>query len=126
MRMATAAPTSEAHAILLAAKGAEDDRSCVIATDTSGTILYWNEHAAATFGWSEEEALTRNVVDITPAMSSTAEAERIMHELIRGKSWSGRFLLRHRDGTPLVLSVTDLPVIYEGRVVGIVGVSRPA
>jgi PAS domain S-box-containing protein len=97
----------------------------VIATDTSGTILYWNDCAAATFGWSEQEALTRNVVDVTPAMHSTAEAGRIMETLNRGQSWSGKFLLRHRDGTPMVMSVTDVPVLYEGKVVGIVGVSRP-
>jgi two-component system, cell cycle sensor histidine kinase and response regulator CckA len=117
-------PTSAAHAILLAARAAEDGASCVIATDTSGSILYWNAHAASTFGWTEEEAQGRNIVDVTPTMHSTAEAERIMHDLNRGKSWSGEFLVRHRDGTPMVLTVTDTPVLFDGAVVGIVGVSR--
>jgi PAS domain S-box-containing protein len=117
--------TGAVEAITLAAHAAEDGTSCVIATDTSGTIVYWNEHAARVFGWTEEEALSRNVVDVTPTMHSTTEAERIMHELNRGNSWSGRFLVRHRDGTPIVISVTDVPVIHDGAVVGIVGVSEP-
>lgn len=122
--MTIAAPTSAAHAILLAAKAAEDGESSVIATDTSGTILYWNDQATRIFGWTDEEALTQNVVDLTPTMHSTAEAGRIMDALIRGNSWSGSFLVRHRDGTPMVMAVTDVPVLYEERVVGIVGVSR--
>ena len=112
--------------IVFAAQAAEDGRSCVIATDTSGTILYWNEHAARTFGWKEEEALSRNIVDVTPTMHSTTEAERIMHELNLGRSWSGRFLVRHRDGTPIVINVTDVPVMHDDVVVGIVGVSVQA
>ena len=115
--------TGAVPAIALAAQAAEDGRSCVIATDTSGTILYWNEHAERTFGWTQDEALSRNIVDVTPTMHSTTEAERIMHELNRGRSWSGRFLVRHRDGTPIVIAVTDVPVVHDDVVVGIVGVS---
>lgn len=118
--------TGAVEAITLAAQAAEDGTSCVIATDTSGTIVYWNDHAARIFGWSADEALSRNIVDVTPTLRSTTEAEQIMHELNRGKSWSGRFLVRHRDGTPIVISVTDVPVFHDGAVVGIVGVSEPA
>jgi PAS domain S-box-containing protein len=98
--------------------------SAVIATDNAGTILYWNATAESLFGWRSEEAVDRNVVDVTRGQQSAAEAESIMRELLAGKPWTGTFLVRQRDGTPMVVHVTDVPVLVDGAVVGIVGVSR--
>jgi PAS domain S-box-containing protein len=95
----------------------------VIATDTSGTILYWNDEAASLYGWRSAEVLGRNVLDVTPVMQSVSEAEAIMHQLLAGRPWSGRFNVRDKDGRPIQVHVTDIPVQHNGDVVGIVGVS---
>jgi PAS domain S-box-containing protein len=100
--------------------------SAVIATDTNGTIVFWNATAETLLGWSSGDVVGRNIVDVTRGQQSAAEAESIMRDLLNGKTWSGPFLVRHRDGTPILLHVTDIPVFSERSVVGIVGVSRRA
>ena len=118
--------TTEAGEIVRRAALALSGTDAVIATDDAGTILYWNGHAEALYGWKAEEALGRSVLDVTPASMSQAEAQRIMQTVLRGETWSGQFLVRHRDGSPIRVNVTDWPVTHDGRVVGIVGISSTA
>jgi len=112
--------------IVAAAEARNVQDAAVIATDSSGTIVYWNASAESLYGWRADEAIGRNVVDVTPTRSSSDEADRIMEELRRGREWHGRFIVRHRDGTPLVAQVTDVPVREAGSVIGIIGISRLA
>jgi PAS domain S-box-containing protein len=97
----------------------------VIATDSSGTILYWNARAESMYGWRADEAIGRNIIDVTPTHSTADEAAVIMEQLKRGETWEGDFLLQRRDGRPLLAHVTDIPVQHDGAVIGIVGLSRP-
>lgn len=98
--------------------------AAVVATSVSGTVVYWNEHAEALFGWRTDEALGRSILDVTPTRNSLDEATHIMERLIRGETWSGPFIVQRRDGTPIVIDITNYPVQVEGRVVGVIGVSR--
>lgn len=102
------------------------DTHAVIATDTEGYIVHWSPGAERLYGWRASEVLGRNVLDVTPATMSVAEAEEIMHRVNAGESWSGSFLVRHRGGTPMKVHVSDYPVTHEGRVVGVIGVSSAA
>ncbi len=115
---------SRTAAIVAAAKAQDTTEAAVIATDLRGTIVYWSEHAAALYGWAAAEAIGRNVVDVTPTYNSSDEAERIMEDLRRGKPWRGQFLVKARDGTPIVAFVIDTPVRSGNKVIGIIGVSR--
>ena len=99
------------------------DTHAVIATDTEGYIVHWSPGAERLYGWSADEVLGRNVLDVTPAVMSAALAEEIMHRVNAGETWSGSFLVRHRAGTPMKVHVSDIPVVHEGRVVGVIGVS---
>lgn len=99
--------------------------SPVIATDETGTVIYWNKAAERLYGWRASEAIGQNIIDLTPAMVSRAKAEEIMLQLLAGKPWSGEFTVRQRDGTALLAHVDDVPVIHAGEVVGIIGISRP-
>jgi PAS domain S-box-containing protein len=96
----------------------------IIATDMKGTITYWNLAAEQLYGWSEAEVLGRNIVDVTPAETGREQATNILNRLIAGKSWSGEFLAKHRDGTVFPAIVTDAPIANDrGELIGIVGVS---
>jgi PAS domain S-box-containing protein len=96
----------------------------IIATDTTGKIIYWNHAAEQVYGWQEAEVLGRSIVDVTPADSSQEQAAKIMNRLITGKSWSGEFLAKRRDGTPFPAIVTDAPITNDnGELMGIIGVS---
>jgi PAS domain S-box-containing protein len=96
----------------------------VIATDTQGNVIYWNRAAEDLYGWSAEEAMGRSIVEVTPSEELMERAQEIMGELMAGKSWSGEFVVRRKDGTSFPAMVSDTPVLdEEGNVVAIIGVS---
>jgi two-component system, chemotaxis family, CheB/CheR fusion protein len=52
------------------------------------------------------------------------QAADIMSRLRAGKSWSGEFLVRRKDGTVFPAMITDSPIFGElGELVGVVGIS---
>jgi PAS domain S-box-containing protein len=110
---------SELQSRLLDAVG-----QAVIVTDLQGAITYWNRFAEELYGWSEPEVLGRSIVDVTPSEGFRERADDIMAELKEGKSWSGEFLVRRKNGTSFPAMVTNTPV-YDaaGSLVGIIGVS---
>ncbi len=96
----------------------------VIATDMAGKVIYWNKAAEKIYGWTNEEALGRNIVELTPAQQTKEEATEIMQRLMEGDSWSGEFLVQRKDGTVFMAFVADSPVYNEqGVVSAIIGVS---
>ena len=96
----------------------------VIATDLEGRITYWNRSAQDLYGFSAEETMGRFVVDVIPSEAYRERAEQIMLQLRAGRSWSGEFEVRRKDGTTFPAMVTDTPVRDEqGNLVGIIGIS---
>ena len=102
----------------------DTDRQAVIGTTLSGEIVYWSETAERMYGWTAAEVEGQSIVEVTPAQASRTHAEEIMERLRMGRSWSGEFLVRTRDGEEFRALVTDVPVKDpQGRLVGLVGVS---
>jgi PAS domain S-box-containing protein len=96
----------------------------VIATDIEGKITYWNRHAEKLYGWSAAEAVGRNILEVTPAENTSAEASEIMSRVAAGETWTGEFDVRRRDGSVFPAQVSDTPIHDEaGRLVGVVGIS---
>lgn len=96
----------------------------VITTETGGTIKAWNAVAGSTYGWTAEEAIGRSIYDLLIPQSRRGEALNMMAGVSAGRVWAGQFVLRHRDGSPLGVSMTSSPVYGVGRgVAGIVSVS---
>lgn len=86
--------------------------AAVIATTFDGTVVYWNEAAASLYGWRAEEAIGRNIVDVTPALQSRTEAAAIMARLQAGQPWEGEIILRRRNGAPFQAFVADVPIAH--------------
>ncbi|HJY24009.1 MAG TPA: response regulator, partial [Hanamia sp.] len=59
----------------------------IIATTIDGAITYWNNAAEKIYGWSADEVMDRNIVDITSVDQSKTQANEIMSDLKAGKSW---------------------------------------
>jgi len=121
-------PSSNAthETVVQAARARDDGNEAVIGTDAAGRILYWNERAADLYGWSVDEVLGRNVLDVTPTRRSGDAAAEIMEEMRSGSEWTGEFIVRHRDGSPMLAEVKNTVVRHGEVVVGFVGVSRPS
>jgi PAS domain S-box-containing protein len=96
----------------------------VIATDRSGTVLYWNRFAEVLYGWRADEAVGRTVLDLKAAPEAESEAETLLAHLMRGEKWSGELVLRRKDGSTFPAYVCDAPILNTaGELIGIVGVS---
>ncbi|GAA6621465.1 PAS domain S-box protein [Scytonema sp. NUACC26] len=96
----------------------------VIATDLDGIIIYWNRFAETLYGWLAQEVIGKDIMDVVLTKASRKQAIEIMSDLQQGKSWSGEFLVRHRDGTPFLALVTDSPIYNDqGILIGVVGIS---
>lgn len=106
------------------ARGAGDGALAVIATDVNGRILYWDSAAEELYGWTSEEVLGRNIVDVTPDFISQPEAAQVMKLLRSAEDWSGSFQVRNKEGRRFTVQVTDSPVMDRyGKLIGIIGVS---
>jgi PAS domain S-box-containing protein len=96
----------------------------VIATDLQGNVIYWNNRAEETYGWSSAEAMGQSIVDLTPAEQTMEQASEIMKALSAGNSWSGELLVKRKDGSIFPADVTDAPIIdSDGKLIGIIGIS---
>lgn len=95
----------------------------VITTDPDGVVVFWNHAAEELYGWTAEEALGRNIAELTVPQLEQQTAADIMTALRDGVTWSGGFTVRRKDGTTFPALVSDSG-IYDGQtLVGIVGVS---
>lgn len=112
------------RSLLLQAQLLDQVQAAVIATDTDGGVIHWNKHAERLYGWTREEALGRNVLDLTVGPDEAGVAEEIMARLRSGLSWEGEFTTRRKDGSRFPAYVSDALVYDEaGRPAGVVGVS---
>jgi PAS domain S-box-containing protein len=94
----------------------------VIATDADHRIVYWNRGAEKLYGWTESEALGRDILRVTPF--EAVEAERILTPVEKGKGWSGEFRLRRKNGASFTGFVSIQPVTDDtGALGGFVGMS---
>src|SRR5579862_4893671 len=100
-------------------------QAAIIATDLSGTVIYWNPFAQELYGWSPEEVLGRNIMEITVSSETEEEARRYMASVLAGNSWAGEFQVRCKDGN-LIAALVTLSLVRDdhGSAVGIVGVSQ--
>jgi PAS domain S-box-containing protein len=100
-------------------------QQAIIVTDINGTVTYWNNHATTVYGWLREEVLGKNIMDFIATDLSYTEGMAIMEELKYGRSWSGEYMVKHKDEHTFKVYVHDSPLYDEaGNVTGIIGVSR--
>ncbi|MCK4992944.1 MAG: PAS domain S-box protein, partial [Bacteroidales bacterium] len=97
----------------------------IVITDTKGLITYVNPAFEKTTGYSREEAIGKN----PSILQSGKQDEMFYHELwqtiSRGKTWSGRFVNRKKDGSEYIEEATISPIFSdEGEIVNYVAVKR--
>lgn len=96
----------------------------IIATDLAGSVTYWNDVAEKLYGWSSDEAIGQDIVEMTSQESNEEQARAIMDKLSRGKTWRGELEVRRKDDSKALVLVTNAPITDEfGRNTGIIGIS---
>jgi len=96
----------------------------VIATNLEGMVIYWNRFAEKLYGWSAEEAVARNIMELTTPEFSQEKAAKLMAQLSVGKSWTGEFTVQNKEGTTFPAQIFNSPINgADGKLIGIVGIS---
>lgn len=97
----------------------------VIATDMDHRVTYWNRAAEKTYGWSNQEAMGKDICQLTLAAISCEKGAEVLQKLLKGKSWSGERIVKRKDGTLMTAYVTDAPLMDpQGMLNGIIEVSN--
>jgi two-component system CheB/CheR fusion protein len=104
---------------------ARDAHDAIILQDLEGKILAWNPSATRMYGWSEAEALTKNIRQLIPERLQESELTRI-HQLSRTDALepfrTGRL---SKDGTLMDVWLTATALIREdGQVYAIATTER--
>ncbi len=110
--------------VLFQAHLLEQVQAAIIATDARGKVTHWNEHAERLYGFSREEAMGRDITELTIGPAEAEAAQEIMERLWAGGTWDGEFVVKRKDGSTFPAHVTDSLIRdTKGKPVGIVGVS---
>jgi PAS domain S-box-containing protein len=94
----------------------------VIVVDLESRIVHWSAGAERLYGWTAQEALGQSVRELILA-GAEARADDVLQVTHAGGRWDGEFPCVHKDGRPMVVSVSNAPLRVDGRLVGVVGVS---
>lgn len=96
----------------------------VIITDLDGKINFWNKAAIEIYGWTDQEAVGKNIADIILTQQTKEQAIEIMNQLSQGQSWSGEFIVQRKNGECFPAFVTDLPYYNDhNKLSGVIGIS---
>ncbi|TET83004.1 MAG: PAS domain S-box protein [Anaerolineales bacterium] len=98
--------------------------------DMDGRIVSWNQAAEKLFGYTQAEAIGRNIDDLvandasirTEAVGYTESFLEIPGEL--GKSWRLETTTKRtrKDGSLVDVDLLGLPVVVEGKVIGVIAI----
>jgi PAS domain S-box-containing protein len=96
----------------------------VVVTDLAGRVIGWNPAAERLFGWTAAEVLGRNIIEVTVPEAGRGPGAEILQDLRQGRTWSGGFTVRRKDGSTFPALVTGTGLYDDDeQLVGIVGVS---
>jgi PAS domain S-box-containing protein len=71
-------------------------------TDSQNRVTFWNQSAARTFGWTANEAIGREDVDLF-GHNASAEIQAARSATEKNLEWRGEIRLQDRQGKPLVM-----------------------
>jgi two-component system, sensor histidine kinase and response regulator len=77
----------------------EQATASIVLTDLNGTIVYANPYFEIATGYSQQEALGQNPRILHSGCQDKTFYTHLWNELTQGKTWSGRFINRRKDGS---------------------------
>jgi len=97
----------------------------ILITDTEGTITYVNPAFEKTTGYTSKEALGENTRILKSGKQDKAFYRYLWQTISGGKTWSGRFINKKKDGSHYTEEATISPVFSgSGKIVNYVAVKR--
>ncbi|UKA62086.1 EAL domain-containing protein [Arthrobacter sp. FW306-04-A] len=88
----------------------EEIGQSVIALDRSWRVVYWNRASERLYGYSAGEVRGRKITELSIIAGPEATGGEIADTLTSGRTWSGEYWMRHRDGRKFPIHATVAPV----------------
>lgn len=87
----------------------------VIAVDTTGKVTYWNKYSTHLYGYTAEEAFGKSMGELELKTKDKLKVtNNIMNDLALGKSWSGEYKMRNKNGDELDVYSIISPLYNDG------------
>jgi PAS domain S-box-containing protein len=103
----------------------EQTNDAVVVTDHEGAIQYVNPAFERVTGYSRQDALGRNPRLLKSGKQDAAFYRRMWATLAAGKTWNGRMINKHKDGTFYEEDASISPILDGlGKIVNYVAVKR--
>ncbi len=103
----------------------EHSVEAVMITDTEGTIVYVNPAFEKTSGYSREEAIGRKTSILESGQHDQAFYDEMWEDLRSGKTWTGKFINRKKNGE-LFTEETSISPVFDsyGKIINFVAAKR--
>lgn len=86
----------------------------VVATDPDGAVIFWNDAAESTYGWTASEATGRHISELCePVEGWAAYHDRSNPSVEAGRTWSGDVWVTTRVGAVIPVEVTK-SALFDG------------
>ena len=115
----------DAGRLLLQSRMLDSVADAVIAADPKGKIIYWNDAATRIYGWRPGDTLGHDLLTLVVPDLAGDRRKNIRNSLLNGESWSGEYIVQHKDGHRFPVHALDAPVFDDdGQLVAVVGASH--
>jgi PAS domain S-box-containing protein len=87
-----------------------------------GTVIGWNPGAERLFGYTAAEALGRPMEDLVAAPDAREEVRANVRRTLAGEGIRAIARRARKDGTPVDVEISSMPVVLDGATVGMIGI----
>jgi PAS domain S-box-containing protein len=99
-------------------------RDCIIVTDATGIVTYWNDAATVTYGWTAEEMCGQPLVNRFPEEARSLVAD-LTRQIAEGLDWCGEFEDYRKDGSRVWIDGRAARICdASGQLMGLMGTSH--
>jgi diguanylate cyclase (GGDEF)-like protein/PAS domain S-box-containing protein len=102
----------------------QNSPEAIVLVDNDSRVLRINRPFTDLFGYTEEELVGHPMDDMLTTGEYRGEAHDITQQITRGEKVTLETVRRRKNGSPVEVSITGVPVRYGGGQVGVFGIYR--
>src|SRR3954468_21203124 len=94
----------------------------VVAIDLQHKIIFWSPFAERFYGWSADQVIGRDAVDLLVQEQLRPQARQVLKRLQVQGTWDGEFTMQPREGRSFAAAI-KAEALYDdsGMLIGLVG-----